>query len=130
MNKNEVLKEWLEIAKVDLESARFLQKMRPIPLEIICYHCQQSAEKYLKAFLFYNNHKIIKSHDLLFLNNFCKQIDKSFEKIEEECLNLTDFGTNIRYPYPLELEEIDMKVAIKNASKIQNFVRGKIQTQE
>ncbi len=48
MDKKEAAKEWFKIAESDLSSAAFLQKMRPTPVEIICYHCQQSAEKYLK----------------------------------------------------------------------------------
>lgn len=49
MKNKETAKEWFEIAERDLASAEFLQEMRPIPVEIICYHCQQSAEKYLKG---------------------------------------------------------------------------------
>jgi HEPN domain-containing protein len=25
--------------------------MHPTPVEVICYHCQQSAEKYLKGYI-------------------------------------------------------------------------------
>lgn len=42
-------KEWLEFAAMDLDSAQFLLGMRPVPVEIICYHCEQAAEKLLKA---------------------------------------------------------------------------------
>ncbi len=34
---------------MDLRSAEHLLKMHPVPIEIICYLCQQSAEKYLLA---------------------------------------------------------------------------------
>ena len=44
-------KEWLEFAAMDLDSAQFLLGMRPVPVEIICYHCEQAAEKLLKAVL-------------------------------------------------------------------------------
>ena len=37
-------KEWLEFAAMDLDSAQFLLGMRPVPVEIICYHCEQAAE--------------------------------------------------------------------------------------
>jgi hypothetical protein len=36
--------QWLEYAKYDYESARYLQSMRPVPLEVICYLCEQSTE--------------------------------------------------------------------------------------
>jgi HEPN domain-containing protein len=41
--------EWQRLAAMDLNTAEYLQNMSPLPLEIICYHCQQSAEKYLKG---------------------------------------------------------------------------------
>ena len=37
-------KEWLEFAAMDLDSAQFLLGMRPVPVEIICYHCEQAAD--------------------------------------------------------------------------------------
>ena len=49
----EYVAEWFEFADMDLASAEYLCGMRPQPLEIICYHCQQSAEKYLKGYLIY-----------------------------------------------------------------------------
>ena len=51
MDNIEVSKEWFEFAKRDLESAKFLINMYPKPIEIICYHCEQSAEEYLKGYI-------------------------------------------------------------------------------
>jgi len=34
--------EWHRFAAMDLDSAEYLLKMHPVPIEIICYHCQQS----------------------------------------------------------------------------------------
>jgi hypothetical protein len=35
--------EWQRLAEQDLDSAGYLLNMRPVPLEIVCYLCQQSA---------------------------------------------------------------------------------------
>ena len=52
MDKQTELNQWLEIADRDLTIADFSAKnMRPAPYEIICFHCQQAVEKYLKWFL-------------------------------------------------------------------------------
>ena len=40
--------EWQRLAALDLRTAEYLLNMSPLPIEIICYHCQQSAEKSLK----------------------------------------------------------------------------------
>ncbi len=96
--------------------------MHPRPIEIICYHCQQSAEKYLKGFLALNNHEIIKTHDLIILNKICCKYDHEFKKLEKECLRLTDYSVNVRYPYPFDLNEQDMDLALKDANRIKGFV--------
>ncbi|WP_282433370.1 HEPN domain-containing protein [Desulfosporosinus sp. FKA] len=46
-------------AETGLQSALFLLNMHPAPLEIICYHCQQSAEKYLKGYIALNDYLTI-----------------------------------------------------------------------
>ncbi len=118
MDNKDIAKEWFKIAEADLSSAGFLLNMQSIPTEIICYHCQQSAEKYLKGFLALNSEEIKRTHDLVILNKECRKYDEDFETIEEECLMLTDYGVNIRYPFPMEINESDMKAAIKMLIKL------------
>lgn len=103
MDNNKIYTEWFEFAKRDLESAKFLMNMHPRPIEIICYHCEQSAEKYLKGYLIKAGNKIERTHDLVLLNNKCKAIDKSFEIIEDECIELVPYGVQVRYPYQLDV---------------------------
>ena len=126
MNKKSIAQEWFDVANQDLASANYLQNMQPVPIEIICYHCQQTAEKYLKGFLAYLGQEVQKTHDLVLLNKLCQETDSDFKKIAEDCLLLTDYGVNIRYPYPLELNEEDMQLALKNAENIKSFVTNKI----
>jgi len=125
MKSREVTDEWFKIADADLSSAQFLQKMRPLAVEIVCYHCQQAAEKFLKGFLALKGEEIKKTHDLVQLNKECQKHDSDFKIIEEDCLLLTDYGVNIRYPFPMDIDESDMKTAIKRAQKIKDFVLAK-----
>ena len=50
----EGVKEWLQKAKNDLLSARILLEHDPPVLDTACFHCQQTVEKGLKAFLIWN----------------------------------------------------------------------------
>lgn len=125
MNNKNIAKEWFELAEMDLSSAEFLQDMRPIPVEIICYHCQQCSEKYLKGFLVLQGEEILKTHDLVLLNSICCKYDKDFKKIEKACLVLTDYSVNIRYPLRIDINEADMKIAIKKANAIKKFILEK-----
>ncbi|MBK1810776.1 HEPN domain-containing protein [Clostridium sp. YIM B02505] len=117
MDNDKIYEEWFVYAKRDLESAKFLINMYPKPIEIICYHCEQSAEKYLKGYLIRNGNKIERTHDLVVLNNKCKVIDKSFAAIEDECIELVPYGVQVRYPYQLDVTEDDMTSAIECAEK-------------
>ena len=52
---DKVFHEWLSFAETDLGVARHLyESYHPKPLEIICYHCQQSAEKAIKAVIIWS----------------------------------------------------------------------------
>lgn len=126
MDNKDIAKEWFEFAKRDLESALFLLNMYPLPLEIICYHCQQSAEKYLKGYIILKGGKSVKTHDLMMLNNMCCKHDKGFEDIEDDCVELVSYGVQVRYPYEMMIEERDMKEAIESAKKIKDFIERKV----
>ena len=110
---------------MDLSSAAYLQNMQPVPIEIICYHCQQSAEKFLKGYLALRGEAIRKTHDLVQLNKLCQLYDREFRQIENECFDLTDYGVQIRYPFPLEVSEADLILALKNASQVKEFILQK-----
>lgn len=128
MNVKDIAQEWFRIAELDLSSAAFLQGMHPKPIEIICYHCQQAAEKYLKGFLALQGEEIKRTHDLIQLNKGCQQYDEDFKSIAEACLMLTDYGVNIRYPFPMDITEADMLVALRNVEQIKTYVRAKAAT--
>jgi HEPN domain-containing protein len=126
MDNNEVAQEWFTIADYDLKSAVFLLDMKPKPLEIIAYHCQQCVEKFLKGFIAFNGGQIKKTHDLVVLNRECQNYDKSFKEIIEQCINLTDYGVQVRYPFHFDLENKDIELAIKDIKKVKSFVLSKV----
>lgn len=115
-------KEWQRLAEMDLMSAEYLLKMRPVPIEIICYHCQQSAEKYLKGYLVLQGMNPPKIHDLNQLQKLCSNISDSFADIADQCSDLTAYGVQPRYPMQLILEERDMQEALINAKSIRDFI--------
>lgn len=46
------VREWLKKAEEDFAGALHLSRRRKKPLpDLVCFHCQQAAEKFLKAFL-------------------------------------------------------------------------------
>ena len=125
VNKSVAL-EWQRYASQDLASAEFLLIMKPQPLEVICYHCQQCAERHLKSYMAYLGVNITKTHDLVSLNKTCREHDSSFAAIGDDCLELTDYGIQVRYPFQLELSESDISLAIQSARRIADFVSARV----
>jgi HEPN domain-containing protein len=120
MNNEDVM-EWLRIADDDLYSAHVLNESTHKPLEVICYLCAQSAEKYLKGFLIYNDILPQKTHNLPYLNNMCIEKNNVFENIKTECEFLNRFSNDIRYSHQTEIFEEDINFSIGAVEKIKNL---------
>jgi len=123
---NIAISEWIAFADMDYNSAKFLCGMHPRPLEIICYHSQQSAEKMLKAYLVYQNIIPQKTHDLELLRCKCEEFDSSFQEIFDECNRLNPYSVQPRYPFGLELTDEIMDLAIKDCLNVASFVKLRI----
>jgi len=116
----EEVKEWFIIADNDLDSAKILNDAVRKHYEIICYHCAQAVEKYLKGYLVYNDIVPEKTHNLPFLNTLCTEKDDNFKTIKPLCDFLNQFAVNIRYPYRYEITEDDANFSIKAVEKVRN----------
>jgi HEPN domain-containing protein/GNAT superfamily N-acetyltransferase len=123
MNEHDIVAEWLQIAFDDYDSALYLfQRPHRRPYEIICYHCQQSAEKALKAFLCANGVEVPRTHETGYLCQLCINIDDSFSSFLESCEELAIYATETRYPIRIEIDEATVKRNLKQAFEIYNFV--------
>ena len=123
----EFIKPWIQKADNDISAARHLaENMYPAPVEIICFHCQQAAEKYLKAFLAYNDQEPPKTHDLVELAKLCNNYNPDFLLLLPKCEYLLPFTSRTRYPGTSDPEDADMKKALVFSQNIIEFVRSKI----
>ena len=127
MVNKDIAEEWFKIAEADLASANYLQNMKPVPVEIICYHCQQSAEKFLKGYLAFLGMEIIKTHDLVHLNKCVLEHDEEFRAFENDCQMISDYAVTARYPFPVDIDKSDMSLALQGASRIKQFVLSKVE---
>jgi len=99
------------------------------PYHTICFLCQGSAEKYLKAFLIWQGWELKKTHDLSELLDFCCEYDESLEGLFPECEVLNEYITEGRYPGDLPFESIgksDANKAIDAAKKIEEYVLRRV----
>ena len=122
MQINSLCKLWLEFAADDFAAANHMLTLYPLRLEIICYHCEQCAEKMLKGFLMANDVEPPKTHDLVELCKRCSVFNSAFNEMAETCARLTPYAVQVRYPAELGIEEGDMRKAIKDAEDIMSFI--------
>lgn len=91
-------KGWFTKAASDLRAAEFEFGASPPLLADIVFHCQQAAEKSLKAFLSWHNVAFRKTHSLEEIGEQCLQIDSTLKPIIDRAVPLTDYAWRFRYP--------------------------------
>jgi HEPN domain-containing protein len=114
---------WLAKAWHDLQSAEWLMA-RPDPLcDAAGFHCQQAAEKALKAYLTWCDEPFAKTHSLVALATKCLPFDASFEELRAAATTLTPYAVAARYPGDLsELTEAEAQEALALARKVWHFI--------
>jgi HEPN domain-containing protein len=121
------IRQWLFKARHDLRSAKRLFTDEPPILDTAAYHCQQSAEKALKAFLVLHEIQFSKIHLLLPLIEQCVDVDPAFAQLREAAEALTPFATVFRYPGDvLEPEPSDVEEGMALAEMVVEFVKARL----
>jgi HEPN domain-containing protein len=117
---------WIRFAQNDYEAAtRESRHFRP-PLEVVCYHCQQSAEKILKAYIIAKTGTRRKTHELEDLLGDCLPHSVDFESLRGCCKDLNPYIILARYPTDIDPTEYHMQQALKDASQILEFTKAKL----
>lgn len=94
----ELVGQWITKADFDYFAARQLMA-NPDPLrEVIAFHCQQAAEKYIKAFLVRHKVEFPKTHNIENLVALVETVAPPLASVMEAAEILTPFGVEIRYP--------------------------------
>jgi HEPN domain-containing protein len=89
--------DWFAKADTDFRSAWMLADLSGPP-ETICFLAQQGAEKYLKGYLVWHGVTFRKVHDMLEILNGCRNVEKAFGQLEDDCRALNPYAVEVRYP--------------------------------
>lgn len=123
---NEITSEWVVKAEEDFGSADGLLHSLEVPMAgAASFHCQQCAEKYLKAFLQEHGIRFERKHDLLPLAELCAKVDKDFKNLDADLESLEDYAVAIRYPGASASVEL-AESAFDAAERVRKFVRSKL----
>ena len=121
------LKDWQILAERDLAVADYLANhMVPVPTEIIAFHCQQAAEKYLKGALVILGEEPPYIHDLDDLCSIAEKHRPSFKNIASLCTVITQFSSQPRYDRGVDLSEDDMRLVLTHTKSIKDFLQKEI----
>jgi HEPN domain-containing protein len=93
-----IVKEWLKMADDDFRFAESNLKGGSEFYAQICFHFQQAAEKYLKAYIIAKGIAFEKVHDLVHLLKTCSAHEPAFSALKEDCILLNTAYIETRYP--------------------------------
>lgn len=120
MRQNESLypEDWFNIGAKEIKRAENLLNLGD--LQGAGFNIQQGVEKYLKGYLLSKGWKLKRIHDLEALLNDAIDYEVSFEEFRQECLKITDYYVEERYPFIVrsELTEEEVRDSLKIAKKM------------
>jgi len=122
--ETEIAKQWLAKAESDLLNADNNLKAEKIPYDTVCFHCQQAAEKMLKAYLVARGKEYPISHDLLLILEQITSLDPKAEQLRDTLILLMPYAVEVRYPddYSLPSAE-DTRQARDAAQEVHDWLK-------
>jgi len=127
--------EWVRYAKNDLDISILVMERdcnpRHRPYEIVLMHCQQSAEKMLKAYVIKTNPSInpkVFSHDLEAIRMECEKNDKIFcsARLVKHLTFLSVFAT-ARYPdFRFSIDSTHAVRGVNSAKRVYDFISERL----
>ena len=117
--------QWVLKAEEDIESARTLAALRKPKRDAACFHCQQAAEKYLKALLQELGAAVPRTHDLGDLIDLVLPHDPSLAQLRRSAISLTKYAVEYRYP-SMRATTRQMKSALRVAERFRTEVRARL----
>ena len=122
---------WLKKAENDLLNIENNLSAERTPWDTVCFHAQQAAEKYLKAYLAYHGVNIKRTHDLVALLSVAVEFDKNLRSLEQDCRRLTYYAVSARYPDDLyEPGETDAREMIEANSRVREAIISRLADHE
>lgn len=123
----EHIRNLLKKAFGDLDSARYLLTAPEPSTDVICFHCQQAVEKFLKAWLAHNGINIPRTHNISELLKISGRVSPDIGAIEHVDV-LTPYAVEIRYAENFYTPSLDeAKKAVELAGEAELFIKGLFQ---
>lgn len=117
--------QWVRKAEKDIEVARREARRADPARDVVCFHCQQAGEKYLKALLQENGAPIPRTHNLTDVIYLLLPFDATLAKLHRAGKFLKRFAVEYRYP-GITARTREMRSAVRNAELVRTEVRARL----
>lgn len=125
----ELAKGWFRKAESDLTTSKIIIKTEG-PYDTVCFHAQQTAEKYLKGLLVLHQEPIPYSHNLNMLSRLCGKHSDSWQPDEMTLATLTEYAVGTRYELSFFPEKVIAEEAICLCEQIKDLVLAAVEALE
>jgi HEPN domain-containing protein len=116
---------WVRTAEEDIGVARAVAAQTPPPRNAVCFHCQQAAEKYLKALLQEFGAAVPRTHDLEDLLGLLLPHDATLAPLRRRVASLTKYAVEYRYP-GLRATTRQMQSALRIVKRVRAELRARL----
>lgn len=118
-----ITREWVDKAEGDFAIAEREVEVTLNPnYDAVCFHCQQCAEKYLKARLQEANVYFGKTHDLSALLDILLGAEPALDSLRPDLQALTQFAVSYRYPGD-SADESEAREALAKCMNVRDTIR-------
>ncbi|SDM59060.1 HEPN domain-containing protein [Acetanaerobacterium elongatum] len=119
--------DWLNKSGEDMRAAELLLQ-HPECYNMCAFHCQQTIEKALKAYLLVASDRLLDGHNLTWLCRQALRYDKEFSTWMDESAVLNKFYIETRYPTDLSfaLSRKRMEEVFKTAKEMYDFICSQV----
>ena len=122
-NNGDAAKAWLRKAESDLANAELCINAATA-LDTACFHCQQAAEKSLKAWLVAQDEPFPLIHDLEELIGLCATRESRFNELANDAATLNPFAITMRYDAEFWPSAEEAAEALARARRFHDFVQA------
>ncbi len=116
---------WVRKAEDDFVGARTLEQNKPQLDDLICFHCPQSAEKYVKALVQEFGMVVPRTHILEDLLLLLLPHDSTLKRLRRSLVSLTRYAVVFRYPGKLASKKKAL-TALRHAENVRKEMRTRL----
>ena len=123
----ELLLRWIAKAESDWLAVENILAGERVPWDIVCFHCQQVAEKYLKALLLVLNIEFEPIHNLVRLCRLAANECTEVNSLVDPLRRLNRYSVRVRYPDDWrEIDAHEGREATEDAETVRSSLRALI----